>query len=255
MNKNSNEIPLTVVIITLNEEANIARALDSVKWAREVIVYDSGSTDLTLEIAQKLGAKVICGPWLGFGPTKRKATALAIHDWILSIDADELVTEALAAEIKQKFLELKPEIGYELPRLSNYLGHWVRFGGWYPDYQLRLFNRQFSNWNEAEIHEKVICARTLSLTNSLNHYVFKSIDHQVQTNNRYSTLLAQQMFEKQKSFSWFHWITKPSVKFFECYIFKLGFLDGWVGYLIARNAAYSVFLKWSKLKELKLSER
>ncbi len=254
MDQKIKQLSISVVIITLNEEANIARAIASVSWASEVLVYDSGSKDQTVAIAQKMGAKVVQGEWLGFGPTKNKATQLALHDWILSIDADEVVSNELQAEIQRKFLELKPNVAYQLPRLSNYLGHWIRFGGWYPDRQTRLFNRKFSQWNSAEIHEKVEATQLEILNHPLQHYVFKSIEHQVQTNNRYSSLLAQKMQQKNKSFSWFHFLTKPTVKFIECYFVKLGFLDGWVGYLIARNAAYSVFLKWSKLKELGLNQ-
>jgi glycosyltransferase involved in cell wall biosynthesis len=254
MPENTNQLALSVVIITLNEESHIARAIESVKWAREVIVYDSGSTDRTCEIAQKMGAHVNAGPWSGFGATKRHATALAKYDWILSLDADEEVSEELASEIQQQFLSLQPEAAYQISRLSNYLNQWIHHGGWYPDRQIRLFHRGYSNWDEAAIHEKVQSQKTLRLKNNLYHYVFKNIEHQVQTNNRYSSLQAAELYKNNKSFSWFHYFTKPYVKFIECYFLKLGFLDGWVGFLIARNAAYSVLLKWSKLKELQAQE-
>jgi glycosyltransferase involved in cell wall biosynthesis len=243
---------LSVVIITKNEQNNIQRCMDSVAWADEIIVYDSGSTDATVEIAKKLGGKVTVGEWMGFGPTKKHATLLANNDWILSLDADEEVSHELKKEIQGKMSGLRPEVGYRLPRLSNYLGRWIYYGGWYPDYQLRLFNREHSQWSDDYIHEKVKSKYTEKLSNNLNHYVFKNISHQVETNNRYSTLQAIEMKNKGKTFSWFHFFTKPTVKFLECYLLKLGFLDGWVGYLIARNAAYSVFLKWAKLRELGL---
>ncbi len=250
MNEQSNPIALSVTIITLNEEANIARALESVKWASEVVIYDSGSKDKTIEIAKKMGAKVFEGPWLGFGPTKRKITEAARHDWILSIDADEEVPADLVEEIRQKLSTLNPEYAYQIPRLSKYLNTWVYYGGWYPDRQTRLFNRKHSNWDMALIHEKVQASNLESLTQHFHHYVFKDIDHQVQTNNKYSSLQAQEMLARGKKFSWFHFLTKPYVKFIECYFLKLGILDGWVGYVIARNAAYSVFMKWAKFREL-----
>lgn len=250
MNEQSNPIALSVVIITLNEEANIARALQSVQWASEIVVYDSGSKDKTIEIAQKMGAKVIQGPWLGFGPTKRKATDAAKYDWILSLDADEEVPAQLVQEIRDRWSSLDSEIAYQIPRLSKYLGKWIYHGGWYPDRQTRLFNRTHSSWDLAEIHEKVQAARSDRLIQHFHHYVFKNIEHQVQTNNRYSSLQAQEMYRKGKLFSWFHFFTKPYVKFIECYFLKLGILDGWVGYVIARNAAYSVYMKWIKLREL-----
>ncbi|MFZ3231165.1 MAG: glycosyltransferase family 2 protein [Pseudobdellovibrio sp.] len=239
---------LSVVVVCLNEEANIERCLNSVQWADEILVYDSGSTDKTIVIAQSLGAKIVSGEWFGFGPTKNKAVSLAKHDWILSVDADEEVCHNLAFEIQNS--ALVSEVAYKIPRLSRYLNHWVRYGGWYPDYQIRLFHRKFSQWNQNLIHEKVEAAKYQKLARPLFHYVFKNIEHHVQTNNKYSTLLAKKMWDSGYRFSWFQFLTKPWVKFIECYILKLGFLDGWVGFLIARSASYSVLLKWSKLKEL-----
>ncbi|MBY0452293.1 MAG: glycosyltransferase family 2 protein [Bdellovibrionaceae bacterium] len=248
---NSAKLPLSVVLISLNEQSNIGRAVQSViGWADEVLVYDSGSTDQTCEIALKMGARVEKGEWKGFGPTKALATSLARHSWILSIDCDEEVSSALAEELKSKWSELDSSKAYRVPRLSYYLKRWIRHGGWYPDYQVRLFNREKSGWDQSVIHEKVQAASYDILVSHLNHYVFKNIEHQVQTNNRYSTLQAAQMHKAGKSYSLFHFLTKPTVKFVECYIWKLGFLDGWAGYLIARSAAYSVLLKWSKLYEL-----
>ena len=241
------KMKISIVLITLNEESNISRCLNSVQWADEIVVYDSGSSDNTVTIAKNRGAKVVEGPWLGFGPTKRKASEFAKNDWILSIDADEEVPEALAYEIQR--LSLNENIVYSVPRLSYFLNRWIHHGGWYPDYQARLFNKRSTNWNQDLIHEKIEAIHQENLVNHLNHYVFKNIEHQIQTNNRYSGLLANKMFAGGQRFSWFHFLTKPLVKFFECYLLKLGFLDGWAGYVIARGAAYSVFLKWSKLKE------
>ena len=246
---------LSVVLISLNEQDNIARALRSVSWADEVLVYDSGSTDNTIAIAKNMGAKVVKGQWQGFGKTKQAATDLAANDWVLSLDCDEEVTGALASEIHKKFETLNPRSVYKLPRASFYLGTWIRHGGWFPDFQGRLFNRKMSRWNEAEIHEKVEAEAEDFLASHLNHYVFKNVEHQVNTNNRYSSLLAKQMNKNGKSFSWFHFLTKPKVKFLETYILKLGVLDGWAGFVIARNAAYSVFLKWTKLREIELRQK
>lgn len=250
MNQDPEKLPLSVVVISLNEQNNIARLLNSVKWASEVVVYDSGSIDDTVVIAEKMGAKVVKGPWLGFGLTKKTATQKASYDWVLSLDCDEECSAELYQEIKNKFKSLQEATAYKIPRLSHYLNTTIRYGGWYPDYQIRLFNKKMSMWNEAKIHEKVEAQNYDNLVSNLNHYVFKNIEHQVATNNRYSSLQAQDMQLKGRSFSWFHFLTKPYVKFFECYVLKLGFLDGWAGYFIARSAAYSVFLKWSKLYEI-----
>lgn len=254
-----NKVKLSVVVITLNEEANIERCLKSVQWADEILVYDSGSMDATVKIAQSLGAKVITGPWLGFGPTKKKAVLLASNDWILSVDADEQVPAELATEITEKLNKIDDtknfDFAFKIPRMSFYLNRWVSHGGWYPDYQVRLFNRKVNNWSLAAVHEKVHAKSYIQLQNHLNHYVFRNIEHHIQTNNKYSGLLAQEMFSQQKKYSLFHLLTKPAVKFLECYFLKLGLLDGWVGFFIAKGAAYSVFLKWSKLKELEMNEK
>lgn len=244
---------ISAVIITLNEQLNIERCLNSLRWVDEIIVYDSGSTDETLKIAENLGAKVFKGPWMGFGSTKKKATELASNDWIISVDADEEISEELSHEIKKTIQKSCPEMAYKIPRLSYYMERWIKHGGWYPDAQLRLFNKKKYQWNEAAIHEKVEATGQIlivqQLKNNMHHYVFKNIEHQVATNNKYSSLQALDMYQKNKSFSYFHFFTKPYVKFLECYFLKLGFLDGWAGYVIARNAAYSVYLKWIKLKE------
>ena len=252
VNNSKQKVPVSVVLISLNEESNIARALDSVSWAADIVVYDSGSTDATFDIARKMGANVIEGDWLGFGKTKKLATSHAKFDWVLSIDCDEELSADLAAEIVLKLSNLNPNLAYRVPRLSNYLGRWIRYGGWYPDLQTRLFNRKFSNWNEAEIHEKVEAVGYENLVAHLNHYVFKNIEAQVRTNNRYSSLLAEEMHRKQCRFSWFHFFTKPFVKFIECYFLKRGFLDGYAGFVIAANAKHSVFLKWAKLRECEM---
>lgn len=243
------------MIITKNEERNISRCIESLTWADQILVYDSGSTDKTIEIAKNMGAKVIEASWEGFGPTKRKASESADFDWILSVDADEAIPTPLQKEIRDVINQSSEDIAYKVPRISFYLNRWIKHGGWYPDYQIRLFNRKKSGWNKEPIHEKVEAKKVEALKNPMEHYVFKNIAHQVETNNRYSGLQAEKMHKEGKQFSYFHFLTKPYVKFIECYIFKLGLLDGWAGYLIARNAAYSVLLKWMKLKEIESQKK
>lgn len=250
MSHKNEKLQISVVLISLNEQSNIARAINSVQWAADVVVYDSGSSDQTCEIAKNLGVKLVQGKWLGFGKTKKLATSFAKFDWILSLDCDEEVSDFLKNEIKENFASLKPDCVYKVPRLSFYLGRNIKHGGWYPDYQARLFNKNIHNWNEVDVHEKVEAKTYEYLRSDLNHYVFNNIEHQVQTNNRYSSLQAKEMFSAGKNFSWFHFLTKPFVKFIECYFWKMGFLDGWPGFVIAYSAGYSVFLKWAKLQEL-----
>lgn len=244
------KLPLTLVIITLNEERNIERCIRSVPFASEIIVVDSGSSDKTCEVASSLGAKVIQKAWPGYGLQKRFATDQAQFDWILSLDADEVLSSQLVEEIQKKFHSLDSQTGYEIPRKSFHLGRWIEHGGWYPDYQLRLYNRKFSNWPEASIHERVQSAKTLRLENDLQHFVFRNLSHQVLTNDKYSGLLAQKDVDAGKKFSILKLILKPYSKFIECYFLKLGFLDGLPGFIIAVSAAYSIFLRWAKIWEI-----
>lgn len=244
------KLPISLVIITLNEESNIVDCIESCDFVDEVIVVDSFSKDGTVKKAESLGAKVVSKEWKGFGPQKHLAAELAKNDWILSLDADERVSLELKKEIISRFSNLDPKTAYRLPRLSYYLGRWIRFGGWFPDYQTRLFNKTHSQWNQSLIHEKIDSAKTAKFAEVIHHFVFSEISQHMLTNNKYSGLQALEMHNSGKKFSLFHWLTKPWVKFIECYFIKQGFRDGIPGFFIAVSAGYSVFLKWTKLWEL-----
>ncbi len=244
------KLPLSLIVITLNEERNIERCLRSVPFASDVVVVDSGSRDRTRELATRLGARVLEKSWTGYGPQKKFATEQAREDWVLSLDADEVLSPELAAEIQQKFASLDPQTGYEMPRKSWHLGQWIRYGGWYPDYQLRLYNRKYSQWPDSQIHERVQASKVARLSEPLLHYVFRDLADQVETNNRYSSLLAEKDVQAGKKFSWLKLVVKPGTKFLETYFLKLGFLDGRAGFLISVSAAYSIFLRWAKIGEL-----
>jgi glycosyltransferase involved in cell wall biosynthesis len=244
------KLPISLVIITLNEENNIERCVRSAAFCSEVLVVDSESKDRTCEIAQSLGARVLQKSWLGFGPQKRWASSQVQNDWILSLDADEALSPELAEEIQKRFSEFQAETAYEMPRKSFHLGRWIEHGGWYPDYQSRLYNRKFSNWPESQIHERIEAAKVERLNSPILHYVFQNLSHQVRTNDRYSGLLAEKDVASGKRFSMVKLVFKPFSKFFECYFLKLGFLDGLPGFLIAISAAYSMFLRWAKIWEV-----
>jgi glycosyltransferase involved in cell wall biosynthesis len=252
---NMMKYPFSLVIITLNEERNIERCIRSVPFASEILVVDSGSTDKTCEIAKSLGARVISHPWNGYGLQKRFATKQAQFDWILSLDADEVLSPELAEEFQKEWPTLKPEIGYEMPRKSFHLGKWIEHGGWYPDYQLRLYHRKFSNWPEAQIHERVEAEAIERFANPIQHFVFANLSAQVLTNDQYSSLLAGKDFQAGKKFRVSKLIFKPWSKFFECYFWKLGFLDGLPGLIIAVSAGYSIFLRWAKIWELEMKQK
>ena len=242
-------LPVSLVVITLNEAHNIERCLRSAPFVDEIIVLDSGSRDQTVEVSQKVGAKTFTEDWRGFGPQKRRAVELAKNDWILSLDADEALSSESVAEILQKWPSCNEKMGYYFPRKSFYLGRWIMHGGWYPDFQKRLFHRKYSNW-QGDIHEKVHSPQDQYLEHPIEHFVFENISDQVKTNDKYSTLQATQHFNKGQRFSLFKLVVKPWVKFLECYFLKQGFRDGLAGFIIAVSAGYSVFIRWGKVWEL-----
>ncbi len=247
---------LTVTIIALNEEADLPRCLESVRFANEVILIDTGSSDKTVKIAQEYGAKVFVENWLGYGAQKNSAHAKATSDWVLNIDADEEITNELKSEIQSILLRAAkqdPMIaeGYLVARKTFYLGKWIRYGGWYPNFVARLCRKQSGTWTEPQVHEELKITGSLQkLKHSLNHYTFSGIEDQIRTNLRYAKQGAVELQKSEKRFSFLKLFFKPVGKFIETYFFKLGFLDGWRGFLISINAAHSMFLKFALLWEL-----
>jgi glycosyltransferase involved in cell wall biosynthesis len=241
--------PLSLVIVSLNAEDHIARCLKSVPFASDIVVVDSGSSDRTVQIAKDLGARVFSEEWRGYGPQKRRATELAKTDWVLSLDADEALSEDSQKELQALLAQSLAPDAFAFPRLSFHMGRWIRHGGWYPDWQVRLYDRTRANWSADPIHERIVAQKITRLKSPILHWVFKDLTDQVQTNNRYSGLGAEQLERKGRGFFLFHLITKPWVKFIETYLWKCGFLDGMPGFIISVGAGYSVFLKWAKLWE------
>ena len=238
---------VSLVIITLNEELNIERCLKSASWVDDIVVVDSGSIDKTVSIAETLGARVYQEAWRGFRAQKEFATSLAKYDWVLSLDADEALSEDASREMQNFLHDTKDFSALSSPRLSYHLGKWIHHGGWYPDRQIRLYDRRRAKWAGGNIHEKIVADKILNGHQNILHWVFRSLSHQVITNDRYSTEGAKDLFERGKKFRWWKLIFKPPTKFIETYIVKAGFLDGMAGFVISVGAAYSVFLKFSKL--------
>ena len=245
-------LPLSLVVITLNEQENIQRCLKSVPFAQDIIVLDSGSTDRTREVAESMGARVFNEKWRGYYGQKVRATELAKHDWVLSLDADEALSSQLIQEIQALFAGKNGELadGYEMARLSFHLGRWIRHGGWYPDRQIRLFHRQRCQWRSGHLHERVEGNNIARAKGNLLHYVFKDLADQVETNNEYSSLGAKDLVAQGKAFILIKLIFKPLLKFIETYIYNRGFLDGLPGFIIAVGASYSLFLKYAKHWEM-----
>lgn len=254
MDKLRQKIPISVTILAFNEEKQIADAIRSVQWSEEILVVDSGSTDKTVEIAEKAGAKVVRHPWEGYGKQKNKAQSLAKFDWILNLDADEKVSDFLAEEIQTTLEKVWSENqtirGFSFPRKTYYLGHWIRYGGWYPNQLIRLSDRRYSAWSEPHVHEKLIVrGEVIPLKSHLDHFAFSSIEDQVLTNLRFSLLGAFDLRSKGFAPDKLKLLAKPIGKFLETYILKKGCLDGLPGFIISVNAAYSMFLKQAFLLE------
>ena len=242
---------LTVTIITRNEAANIAAALESVRWADEIIVVDSESTDETVAIARQFTAHVIVRPWPGYVAQKNFAAEQASHDWILSVDADERVSPALATEIRTLLASDPAAAGYRIPRVTFHLGRWIRSTDWYPDYQLRLYHRRHAHWHGRHVHESVRThGRVERLRGELQHYAYRDIAHHLQTMDRYTTLAAQQLYEDGRRANWIDILITPRLTFFRNYVVRGGFRDGMAGLVISAMNAYYVGLKFAKLWEL-----
>lgn len=245
-------VQISAVIIAFNEEEKIADAIGSLRWADEILLVDSESTDRTVEIAKNLGAKIITQKWLGFSKQKQLAVDAAENDWIFSLDADEVVSEKLRDEIlKLKNSEHLAD-GYKVPRLSFYLNRPIRHGGWYPDWQLRFFNRRKGKWKDVLIHESVeVDGLTEKLSGDILHYSVEDMSHHHRMiGERYAPLAAEQMFARGRKTSPLKIATAGLTTFLQTYILKAGFLDGLAGFAIARFAAHHAFLKhlllWEK---------
>jgi glycosyltransferase involved in cell wall biosynthesis len=243
---------VSATIITLNEAEHIADAITSVSWADEVIVIDAGSSDDTVAMARSCGARVEYRAWTGWIDQKNFAASLARHDWILSLDADERVSPALAREL-EGLLQTVPPIGaYRMPRVTFHLGRWIRTTDFYPDYQTRLYDRRVARWKGQYVHESVALdtGRPGQLRGELLHYSFRDLRDQLDRINKYTTLGAKQMYESGRRAGLLHLAMHPPAAFLRNYILRRGILDGTAGLTISMLQAWSVFLKFAKLWEL-----
>ncbi len=241
---------VSVTVITLNEAANIDGCLDSVSWADEVLVVDSGSTDDTADRARARGARVVVKDWPGYAAQKNFAAEQAAHDWILSLDADERVTPDLAREIEAALGSGPAMAGYRIPRVAWHLGRWIRTTDWYPDYQLRLYDRRRAQWKPKRVHESVAADGAVGqLAHELQHYAYRDLGHHLQTMDRYTTLAAEEMFESGRRASMLDLLLHPPAAFARNYLLRRGFTDGTAGLVISAMNAHYVFLKFAKLRE------
>ena len=242
---------ITATIITLDEERNIARAIESLRCCDEILILDSGSTDRTVELATNLGVRVIEADWRGYAGQKNWAAEQATHEWILSLDADEALSEALEAEI----LNLKktgPRYdAYTMPRLARYLGRWIYHAGWYPDRKIRLYHRDKAKWFGDFVHESVRCeGRVGDLESDILHFTCDSLSEHLRTLDRYTTLAAQELVANKIPVPIWSLIFDPPWNFVRAYLFQRGFMDGLEGLIISYMAAFYTFLKYSKARNM-----
>ena len=240
---------LSVIIITFNEAANIEACLKSVAFADEIVVVDSGSTDGTPDIASRMGALVRVTPdWPGFGPQKNRALAMARHPWVLSLDADERVSPALAEEIRQT-ISAGAHVAYEIARLTQFCGRWIRHCGWTPDRVLRLFQRGAAEFSDDLVHERVVLRQGVAgrLKCVLLHYSYPTPSHYWRKLEKYSAAWAQQRFACGEETSMLRAGLAGVVAFLRSYLFRLGFLDGAMGFAVSAMQAQAAFGKYFTL--------
>lgn len=242
------------MLITRNAAAVLDSCLESLAFADEILIVDSQSTDGTLDIAARRGARIVQKEWLGFGRQKQFAVDQARHDWVLCLDADERVSDALAGSIRRA-LEAPVSPVYRMARRNRFLGRWLSHGEGYPDWSPRLFNRLNARWSDDLVHEKVLYAVTPgTLEGDLMHDSSDDLATYLDRQNRYTTLAARQAYELGKSSGLFHLLLSPVVRFFKFYVLRLGFLDGVPGLLHISIGCMNSYMKYAKLLELKKAE-
>lgn len=243
-------LDLSLVVITRDAGAQLAACLDSVRFAAETLVVDSGSHDDTVQIARDRGARVIEQPWLGFGPQKRFAVAQAAHDWVLCLDADERVSPELATSIGAALSEPRCA-AFEMARRNRFFGRWLAHGEGYPDWTLRLFDRRHARWSDDAVHERVQADGAVGrLAGDLLHASAESIDDYLAKQNRYTTLQAAAMHARGERSSLARMIVSPAVRFVRFYLLRAGFLDGAAGLVHIAIGCFASFSKYAKLRAL-----
>ena len=240
----------SAVIITRNAASQLAACLQSVAFADEVVVVDSGSTDNTVELAQQMGARVLHQDWLGYGAQKQFAINQAENDWVLCLDADERVSEVLRGSIESA-MQVPQANGYQMPRCNRFLGRWLRHGEGYPDWSLRLFRRSQGRWSEDVVHEKVIVQGVVGrLQGDLLHESAEDLPHYLEKQERYTTLQAEAMFKAGKRAGGLQMLLSPVLRFVKFYFFRLGFLDGRAGLVHIAIGCRNSYMKYAKLRIL-----
>lgn len=243
--------PLSVVIITRNAGDGLVPCLESVAFADEVVIVDSGSTDATVELARRHGARVIHQEWMGYGRQKEFATRQAQHDWVLSLDADERVSEELRHSIQQALVAPRFN-ACRMARCNRFMGRWLRHGEGYPDWSLRLYHRDHARWSDDPVHEKVETdGKVITLMGDLLHESEQGIADYLDKQNRYTTLAAEALHRAGKRVNPLKLLLSPLFRFIKFYFVRLGFLDGLPGLVHISIGCFNSFCKYAKLIELR----
>ena len=238
---------LSAVIITHNAATQLPDCLRSLSFCDEVLLVDSGSSDDTIKVAQAAGAKVIIRPWLGYGPQKHFAVEQAANDWVLCVDADERVSEALRESIIAE-LKAPRARAYAMPRCNRFLGRWLRHGEGYPDWGLRLFDRRAAQWSDDSVHEKVLTTTQVArLEGDLLHDSAESLELYLDKQNRYTSLQAERLHRAGRGAGVLHLVVSPVTRFIKFYVLRFGFLDGVAGLVHVSIGCMNSFNKYAKL--------
>lgn len=241
---------ISATVICKDEAHNIEDCLKSVSWCDEIVVVDSGSTDGTVDLAKKHSTKVIHHDWPGYVAQKNYALDQATGDWILSLDADERCTEDLQVALRKELESADGLAGFEVRRHVKYLGSWINHGGWYPDWKCRIVRRGKARWGGVDPHDKLIPEGPVKrISADLHHFTYRDFAHQVRIINHFSDVVCEEYVKAGKRPSILQAIFHPPWKFFECYLWKLGILDGFPGFVIAVGSAFYIFARYVKLWE------
>jgi glycosyltransferase involved in cell wall biosynthesis len=247
---------ISAIVVCFNEEENIGACLESLRWCDEIVVVDAFSTDRTVEICRQFTDRVLQRAWSGYRDQKEFAHSQATREWVLLVDADERVTPGLQDEIRRALQsDGGAYAGYAIPRLVFYLKRWWRRGGWYPDYDVRLFQRARAAWGGKDPHEKILVqGRVRRLKQPLHHFTYRDMADHLERINRFTSIAAGELRRAGRPPRAIDALFRPAARFFFSYVLKRGFLEGFAGFYVAVTAAMYVFLKYAKLWELDLKD-
>ncbi|MGH7830079.1 MAG: glycosyltransferase family 2 protein, partial [Candidatus Binatia bacterium] len=247
---------VSAIVVCFNEEDNIRRCLRSLAWCDEIVVVDSFSTDRTVEICREYTDRVIQRAWAGYRDQKAFAHSQATRDWVFLVDADEEVPPELRDEVREALRRYGDRYAaFSVPRLVRYLGRWWWRGGWYPDYDIRVFRRKRATWGGLDPHERILIdGKVLRLKHPLHHYTYRDITDHLRRVNHFTTVSSKELRDQRRRWKWMDNLCRPAARFFRSYVWKRGFLEGFPGFFIAATAAIYVFLKYAKLLELRFDD-